>query len=191
MTLDICHQRASSPAEKSLAIIYHSCTLIHKSHLVSNESVLSYYSPPSHDTLIGLKIFQIVHFSRLTWSVNLNWSDQVPALCTAWRILERRGSWAWRCEWSTAGVCAERAVKCAAGMERGVCRSLSNLAQLCFSALSEPFCLCWTCNAESAPAYYLSPYIKCAGWGWGGSTLGCSPSTNMLLLCDGEAPLLT
>ena len=127
----------------------------------------------------------------LSWCVNLNRSDQVPALCTAWRILERRGSWAWRCEWSTAGVCAERAVKCAAGMERGVCRSLSNLAQLCFSALSEPFCLCWMCNAESAPAYYLSPYIKCAGWGWGGSTLGCSPSSNMLLLCDGEAPLLT
>ena len=126
----------------------------------------------------------------ITWSVNLNWSDQVPALCTAWRWYEWRGSWAWRCDWSTAGASSERAVKCAAGMERGGCGGFSNLAQLCFSASSEPFCLCRTCNAESAPTYYLSPFIKCAGWGWGGSTLGCSPSTNMLLLCCGEAPLL-
>ena len=159
-TLDICRQRASrasSPVEKSLAILYHSCTLIQKSHLVSNESVLAYYSPPSHDTLTDLKICQIVHFSRLTWSVNLNWSDQVPALCTAWRLHEWRGCWTWRGDWSNAGASTERAVKCAAGMERGVCKSLSILAQLCFSASSEPFCLCRICNAESAPAYYLSP----------------------------------
>ena len=34
------------------------------------------------------------------------------------------------------------------------------------------------------------PNIRCAGWGWWRSTLGCSPPFNMLLLCVGEAPLL-
>ena len=110
------------------------------------------------------------------WSAKLILSDQVPTLWTAWRWWLWRGSWLWRSDWTTAGVCAARAVKCAAGVERGVCRGWSMLARLCLSALSEPFCFCWTCNAVSTHSL-LSPYIKCAGCGWGVSTQGCSPSS--------------
>ena len=63
------------------------------------------------------------HFSALIslWSVKLNISDQVHTLWTAWRWRERRGSWSWRCDWSTAGASAARVVKCAARVERGMC----------------------------------------------------------------------
>ena len=149
---------------------------------------MSAQNPPSK--FIDVCKFSLPIFICInSWSVKLNWSDQVPALCTAWRKWMWRGSWAWRCDWSTAGASAERAVKCAAGIERGVCRSLSNLAQLCFSALSEPFCLCWMSNAARTHVPF-PPNTRCAGWGWGRSTLGCSPPFNMLLLCVGEAPLL-
>ena len=136
-------------------------------------------SPPYFSALISL------------WSVKLNISDQVHTLWTAWRWQERRGSWLWRREWSTAGASAARVVKCAAGVERGMCGRWSILAQLCLSALSEPFCLCWRSNAVSAPAYYLSPYIKCAGWGWGVSTQECSPSSKCYCCASVKPPSLT
>ena len=110
------------------------------------------------------------------WSAKLNTSDQVPSLWTAWRWWLWRGSWLWRSDWTTAGVSSARAVKCAARVERGVYRGGSMLAQLCLSAMSEPFCFCWMCYAASTHSL-LSPYIKCAGCGWGVSTQGCSPSS--------------
>ena len=47
----------------------------------------------------------------------------------------------------------------------------------------------WMSNAACTHVPF-PPNIRCAGWGWGRSTLGCSPPFNMLLLCVGEAPLL-
>ena len=90
-------------------------------------------------------------------SVKLNQFDQVSALCTAWRWWMWRGCWWWRSEWSTAGASAARVVKVRGQGGERACGRWSILAQLCLSASSEPICLCWTCNAVSAPAYYLSP----------------------------------
>ena len=90
------------------------------------------------------------------WNVTLNRSDQVPALCTAWRRWVWRGSWLWRRDWTTAGVGTARTVKCAARVERGVCGGRSMLASLCLSTLSEPFCTSWMCNAVSTHSL-LSP----------------------------------
>ena len=43
----------------------------------------------------------------------------------------------------------------------------------------------------SAPAYYLSPYIKCAGCGWGVSIQGCSPSSKCYCCASVKPPSLT
>ena len=50
------------------------------------------------------------------------------------------------------------------------------LALWCLSASREPFCTYWMCNAVRTHSL-LSPYIKCAGCGWGVITQGCSPSS--------------
>ena len=79
-------------------------------------------------------------------------------------------------------------VRCRGG-ERGVLRSINS----CTNCASVP----WVNHFVSAewamlpaPTCPFPPNIRCAGWGWGRSTLGCSPPFNMLLLCVGEAPLL-
>ena len=127
-----------------------------------------YVCPPFHKIyicLLFLKIYKCLNIlppphilARISLrSVKLNQFDQVSALCTAWRWWMWRGCWWWRSEWSTAGASAARVVKVRGQGGERACGRWSILAQLCLSASSEPICLCWTCNAVSAPAYYLSP----------------------------------
>ena len=234
-TLDICYQRASTPASSDKTVGHHYQIIIylHLNHLISLSlinlpalttlptlfSIFSWLSikllliwksvftskfidvcPPSKFIYVWLLskfiyVCKFCFFSLLIciypWCVNLNRSDQVPALCTAWGRWLWRGSCLWRRDWRTAGASAARVVKCAAGVERGMCGRWSILAQLCLSALSEPFCLCWRSNAVSAPAYYLSPYIKCAGRGWRVSTQECSPSSICYCCASVKPPSLT
>ena len=127
-----------------------------------------YVCPPFHKIyicLLLLKIYKCLNILPLPHilarislrSVKLNQFDQVSALCTAWRWWMRQGRWWWRSDWPTAGASVARVVKVRGQGGERACGRWSILAQLCLSASSEPICLCWTCNAVSAPAYYLSP----------------------------------
>ena len=108
----------------------------------------------------------------------INKSDQVSALWTAWGQWMWRGIWRWRSDWPTAGVCTARVVKvCGQGGERA-CGRWSILAQFVLK------CLEWTSmsllNVQCCVRTHVLPFrlnIRCAGCGWGRNTLGCSPST--------------
>ena len=101
---------------------------------------------------------------------------------TRWLSVEMWLVYCW-CQFSE-----DSEVRCRGG-ERGVLRSINS----CTNCASVP----WVNHFVSAewamlpaPTCPFPPNIRCAGWGWGRSTLGCSPPFNMLLLCVGEVPLL-
>ena len=96
----------------------------------------------------------------------------------------------WRCEWTTTGASAARVVKCAAG----VVRELADVDQFLHNCALVPQVNRYV-SAECAmlcphPCTTFPPNTRCAGCGWRGKHSRVLLFNHMLLLCDGEAPLL-